>query len=174
MAGLGAVADLVQFCLQGSNCVLTWRETKYYSRAGKQITVTSLAGRWLYLSHVQMEFEEKKLAVFLLHGPDALVWAVYVCPSDYLPACLLVCHFFYLSVYLFFCLAAACLLPNISACLFLYCGRCFNAAGLYIRNCKVDESVCTVTLALCHRLSFDAKHCRRGLECLLEISMVSW
>lgn len=62
MAGLGTVADLVQLCLLGSNCVLTWRETKYYSRAGKQIIVTSLAGRWLYLSHVQMEFEEKKLA----------------------------------------------------------------------------------------------------------------
>lgn len=62
MAGLDAVADLDRLCLLGSNCVLTWRETKYYSQAGKQIIVTSLAGRWLYLSHVQMEFEEKKLA----------------------------------------------------------------------------------------------------------------
>lgn len=45
MAGQGAVADLVQSCLLGSNCVLTWRETEYYSHAGKQIIVTSLAGR---------------------------------------------------------------------------------------------------------------------------------
>lgn len=45
MAGLGFVADLAESCLLGSNCVLTWRETEYYSRAGKQIIVTSLAGR---------------------------------------------------------------------------------------------------------------------------------
>lgn len=59
---LGTVADLVQWCLLGSNCVLTWRETEYYSHAGKQITVTSLADKRLYLFHDQMEFEENKLA----------------------------------------------------------------------------------------------------------------
>lgn len=132
MAGLGAVADLVQSCLLGSNCVLTWRETEYYSRAGKQIIVTLLAGRWLYLSHVQMEFEENKLAC------DA-AWAGCTCVCS-MCACILlfaslsVCLSFYLSVYLFISSTAACLPPHISACLFLYCGRCFNAAGLYIRK----------------------------------------
>lgn len=72
MAGLGLVADLAESCLLGSNCVLTWRETEYYSRAGKQIIVTSLASRWLYLSHVQVEFEENKLA-------SAAEWAGCVC-----------------------------------------------------------------------------------------------
>lgn len=130
MAGPGTVDDLVESCLLGSNCVLTWRETKYYSHAGKQIIVTSLAGRWLYLSHVQMEFEEKKLA------HDAAWAGCSLCVCIWLFACQSVCLSFYLSAYLFISSTSACLLPHISACLFLYCGRCFSAAGLYIRKCS--------------------------------------
>lgn len=84
MAGLGLVADLAESCLLGSNCVLTWRETEYYSRAGKQIIVTSLASRWLYLSHVQVEFEENKLA-------SAAEWAGCVCVWISLLGCLSSC-----------------------------------------------------------------------------------
>lgn len=112
MAGLDAVADLDRLCLLGSNCVLTWRETKYYSQAGKQIIVTSLAGRWLYLSHVQMEFEEKKLAQDVAWAGCTYVCSLCVC--IWLFACPSVCLLIYLSVYLFVFSAAACLLPHIS------------------------------------------------------------
>lgn len=95
MAGLGAVADLVRSCLLGSNCVLTWRETEYYSHAGKQIIVTSLASRWLYLSHVQMEFEENKLVCdaawtecTCVRASDCLLARLFVCLSTCLSTCL--------------------------------------------------------------------------------------
>lgn len=132
MAGLGTVADLVQSCLLGSNCVLTWRETEYYSHAGKHIIVTSLADRWLYLSHDQMEFEENKLACDAAWTGCTCVCSL--CGCIWLFASPSLCLSFYLSVYLFISSTAACLLPHISACLFLFCGRCFSAAGLYIRK----------------------------------------
>lgn len=115
MAGPGAVADLVQSCLLGSNCVLTWRETKYYSHAGKQIIVTSLASRWLYLSLVQMEFEEKKLA-------DDAAWAGCTCVCS-----LCVCIWLFTS--LFVCLSTClptCLSPqHLPVCFLIYQPVCF-------------------------------------------------
>ena len=129
MAGPGATADLVRLCLLGSNCVLTWRETKYHGHAGKQITVTSLAGIWLYLSHVQMEFEEKKLA------HDA-AWLKFMCV--HLTVCLPVC-LSRLSTCPSTCLSPqqlpVCFLIYQPVC-FLCWGRCFSAAGLYMRQCS--------------------------------------
>lgn len=86
MVGLGAAANLAQSYLLGSNCVLTWRELEYYSNTGKQIIVTSLAERWLYLSHVQMEFD--KLARDAALG--CIVWfaCLLVCLSTCLSTCL--------------------------------------------------------------------------------------
>lgn len=161
MAGLNALANLDQLCLLGSNCVLTWRETKYYCQSSKQIIVTSLAGRWLYFSHVQMEFEEQKLA-------EDVAWAgsPYVCSSCaciWLFACSSVCLSNYLSVYLFVaCLSASqyiiylsffCIVADVSV------QQVFiseSAAGE--RLIQADSSICTFTLALCHRLSFNAKN----------------
>lgn len=129
MAGPGATADLVRLCLLGSNCVLTWRETKYHGHAGKQITVTSLAGIWLYLSHVQMEFEEKKLA------HDA-AWLQFMCV--HLTVCLPLCTLVFLPVRLPVYLLSSCLSASSYICLsvFLCWGRCFSAAGLYMRQCS--------------------------------------
>lgn len=85
LARFGAVAHLVQPYLLGSNCALTWRETEYYSHAGKQITVTSLASRWLYLSHVQMEFDGNKL----VGAAEWVVWmSVCVCEFPLFAGCL--------------------------------------------------------------------------------------
>lgn len=145
-----AVADLVQLCLLGSNCVLTWRETEYYSHAGKQIIVTSLAGRWLYLSHVQMEFEENQLA------GDAEWVGMRLCVRVHLTVCR-----FCPSLYLFVSSTAACLFPHISTCLLLYRGRCLNAAGHNIKKERKPGLEHQYT-HLAHRLPFDAKHCPAG------------
>lgn len=155
MAGLGILAILGQLCLQGSNCVLTWWETKYYSQASKQIIVISLAGRWLYFSHVQMEF-----------GDAALVGSPFVCISR---VCiwLFVCQ----SICLYTCLLPACLHPCISYIYcFLYCAdvsiqQVFKSKSLAIeRLIQVDKSVCTFTWGLCHRLSFNAKNYPGGMS----------
>lgn len=58
MAGEDAAADAVRSCLLGSHLVLTWQKMQYHSQAGKQITLTSVAGRGVYLSRIQAEFEE--------------------------------------------------------------------------------------------------------------------
>lgn len=97
MAGLGAVVDLVQLCLLGSNCVLTWRETKYYSHASKQIIVTLLAGRWLYLSPCPDGVRRKEIRPWC-----CMDW-MYLCAQFrcvHLTVCLPVC----LSVFLPVCL----------------------------------------------------------------------
>lgn len=86
-------ADSVQLCLLGSNFVLTWRETKYYSQANKQIIVTSLTGGWLCLSHVQMEFEENKLAARCCMG-----WMHLCVCFMYMFACSSVCRYTCLSL----------------------------------------------------------------------------
>lgn len=50
MAGEDAAADAVRSCLLGSHLVLTWQKMQYHSQAGKQITLTSVAGS-LFVSH---------------------------------------------------------------------------------------------------------------------------
>lgn len=120
------VADLVQSCLLGSHCVLTWRETENYSHAGKRIIVTSLVT--LFVSCPD-GVRRKINWPMMPHG----VHFVCVC----LFACLPPCPSFDLSVYLFISSTAACLLPHISACLFLSCRRCFNAAkAAEEKNCS--------------------------------------
>lgn len=135
MAGPGAVAILVRSCLLGSNCVLTWRETEYNSHVGKQIIVTSLAGRWLYLSYAQMEFEENKLSCDAAWTGCTCVCSLHAC--IWLFACQSLCLSFYLSVYLFISSTAACLLPHISVCFVLW--QMFQCCrSLYLKIQKVD------------------------------------
>lgn len=90
MAGLGAVADLVQSCLLGSNCVLTRRETEYYSHAGKQIIVTSLVSRWLIC--LMSRWSKKKInRPVMLHGLDTLLYVCRVSACMHLTVCLPIC-----------------------------------------------------------------------------------
>lgn len=129
MAYQAAADDLVQPCLLGSNCVLTWRETEYYDHAGKQIIVTSLAARWLCLSHVQMEFEENKLA-----RDAAWLRCTHVSVRERQSVCLVVClsvfspqpfpHPWQMPVFL--------LIRQPICC--VYRSRCFITAVLYGRR----------------------------------------
>lgn len=105
MVELDVAAVLAQLCLLGSNCVLTWREPEYYSNADKQIMVTSLASRWLCLSHVQMEFEDNKLACDAAMGWMRCLVCLSTCLSTcFYPRQLLVCFLIHQPVC--FCIVA--------------------------------------------------------------------
>lgn len=168
MVGLDAVANLVQSYLLGSNCVLTWRELEFYSNAGKQIIVTSLASRWLYLSHVQMEFEDDKLACDAAMGCTVWFVCLLVCLSTCLSTCLypqqlLVCCLIHQPVWF-------CIVADVSVLQVFISESAAEEKNIV----QVNYNVHTFTLALCNRLSFNAKHCPRGQKYLIEISIVSW
>lgn len=132
-------ADLVQLCLLGSNCVLTWRETKYYSHASKQIIVTLLAGRWLYLSPCPDGVRRKEIRPWC-----CMDW-MYLCAQFrcvHLTVCLPVC----LSVYLPVCLPVYLLNSCLSAFSYISLSvfvlwQMFQCCRSYIRKCSRRKKI---------------------------------